>query len=143
MIGWILWALVMAFATKRALDPTEEPNEPRAAERRLVALAGIGELAMATLLTGVHERYLVHAVALLLLAAQPGWRRVLGWATGALAGTFVLASLHDDALTGPLRLLGRPEPLAVVSSLWLIAWLVPQSPARAAPEPVAPPRSSG
>ena len=95
--------------------------------RRLVLFAGFSHLAMATLLTGVHERYLGHAIPLVLLADLDGprWRRALGWAVAGLAGIFVLSTIHEEAFAGQLYLLGRPEPLALLSLAWLFSLWAP------------------
>ena len=96
----------------------------RLSSRALVALSGLACLAMATLLTGVHERYLVHAAPLLLLADANPRRRALGLIAAAVAGVFVLGTLHFDAFTGPLAVLALPWPAAVLELVWLGAWLV-------------------
>lgn len=95
--------------------------------RRLVLFAGFSHLAMATLLTGVHERYLGHAIPLLLLADLDGprWRRALGWIVAAVTGVFVLSTIHEEAFAGRLYLLGRPEPLALLSLAWLFSLYAP------------------
>ncbi len=81
----------------------------------LVLLTGMTNLAMATLLTGVHERYLYHAVPFLLvgLAYRSGqglsWARrlsVAAWIVCGWTGFFVLSSIHWDSFAGvlaPLR----------------------------------------
>lgn len=130
--GWALFAIALGLALRRTIVL-------HASDRSLVALAGLGELAMATLLTGVHERYLTHAIPLLILADDgPAWRRALGGATGILAGVFVLATIHEDAFAGSLWMLARPEPLACLALAWLASWLA--LPVRG--EAVASPRAS-
>ncbi|HJL18763.1 MAG TPA: hypothetical protein RMH99_24085 [Sandaracinaceae bacterium LLY-WYZ-13_1] len=145
--GWIAWAAAMALATAWV-------RRRRFAPVALVALAGLGQLAMATLLTGVHERYLAHAVPLLLTAdaamragrptdegvlgslRTPAGRPALGVAVGVLAGGFVLATL-EPAYVGPLRVLARPEPTALLALAWLGAFLAAPASIRAtAGEPV-------
>lgn len=114
--GWLLFAVAMAIAIARLRED--------ASDRAMVALAGIGQLAMATLLTGVHERYLAHAVPLLFLAGE--WhtpRSALGVGVAVLGGAFVLSTLHPHAFSGPLAIFARPEPLALSSLAWLGAWL--------------------
>ncbi len=82
--------------------------------RESLLLAGLFNLAMATLLTGVHERYLVHGVPLLLLALETRgwaffadglWGRLgrFAWVVGAWSGMYVLASIHWEAFAGMLR----------------------------------------
>lgn len=111
--GWLLFAVAMIVALARM----------RAAPRALIALAGIAQLAMATLLTGVHERYLAHAIPLLLLAESRRARGALGLAIGVLSGVFVLSTIHPQAFAGPLAVFARPEPLALASLAWLAGWL--------------------
>lgn len=113
--GWVLFAAAVSLALVRLRRD--------ASDRAFVALAGIGQLAMATLLTGVHERYLAHAVPLLVLAEGSRRRLGLGVATSALGGAFVLSTIHPRAFAGPLALLARPEPLAIASLAWLAWWL--------------------
>lgn len=114
--GWALFALAMGIALRQL-------SRAGLSSRALVALAGVSSLAMATLLTGVHERYLVHAAPLLLLADVDPRRRALGWITATVAGVFVLSTLHFDAFTGPLTALARPWPAAALALAWLGAWL--------------------
>ena len=82
--------------------------------RESLLLAGLFNLAMATLLTGVHERYLVHGVPLLLLALETRgwaffadglWGRLgrFAWVVCAWSGMYVLASIHWEAFAGMLR----------------------------------------
>lgn len=101
-------------------------------DRGLVLAAGLGELAMATLLTGVHERYLAHAIPLLVLgrglaplpvagrSASAPVAVVLGAVVGVLSGVFVLASISP----GWPWFVARPEPIALLSFAWGIALVV-------------------
>ncbi|MCZ7685205.1 MAG: hypothetical protein M5U28_43100 [Sandaracinaceae bacterium] len=113
--GWLLFGAAVSLALVRLRRD--------ASDRAFVALAGIGQLAMATLLTGVHERYLAHAVPLLVLAEGSRPRLGLGVATSVLAGAFVLSTIHPQAFAGPLAPFARPEPLAIASLAWLAWWL--------------------
>ena len=123
--GWALFVLVMLVALYGL-------TLARDRDRALVRLAGVGQLAMATLLTGVHERYLAHAIPLLLLSSHGATpRAALGIATGMLGGAFVLSTLHGPAFVGPLAWLAHPGALALVSFLWLLSELAP----RLAPAP--------
>lgn len=69
--------------------------------QRFVIAAGLGELSMALLLTGVHERYLAHAIPLLVLghglALTPQHRVTtsLALAVGVVSGLFVLSTLES------------------------------------------------
>lgn len=116
--GWIAWTAAMGAGLSRV-------RRAGWSNASLVALAGIGHLAMATLLTGVHERYLAHAIPLLILADAnaPAWRRALGGITGALSGAFVLATVDPTPFVGPLVVLAHPELLALTSAGWLVAQL--------------------
>jgi hypothetical protein len=70
-----------------------------------VLYVGLSNLAMATLLTGVHERYLVHGVPFLVLGlacARSRWPSVAAWVVGGWSGMFVLSSIHWDAFSGVL-----------------------------------------
>lgn len=114
--GWALFGLAMAIALRQL-------RRARFSSRGSIALSGFACLAMATLLTGVHERYLAHAAPLLLLADASPRRRALGVLTATVAGVFVLTTLHFDAFTGPLEALARPWPTATLALAWLGAWL--------------------
>lgn len=114
--GWALFGLAMAIALRQL-------RRARFSSRGSIALSGFACLAMATLLTGVHERYLAHAAPLLLLADASPQRRALGVLTATVAGVFVLTTLHFDAFTGPLEALARPWPTATLALAWLGAWL--------------------
>jgi len=107
VLGWIGFALTQALALWWLWRARE-------AWEGLVA-AGYANLAMAVLLTGVHERYLVHGVPLLLLglARAPRWLAIAAWVVSIWAGFFVLSSIH-------WRWLGAVDPLR--SHTWL-AWL--------------------
>lgn len=104
--------------------------------RTFVLAAGLSEWAMATLLTGVHERYLTHAIPLLLivLACKPKRASfVLGLFVAFGAGVFVLSTLHASLP----QALGRPEPIALLSFAWGIGILVAHLRAEARPTPQA------
>jgi hypothetical protein len=118
-VGWIAWGASQAAAIAGVV-------RARLSTHALVWLAGVSHLAMATLLTGVHERYLAHAIPLLVLAnaGAPMWRGALGYAIGTVSGVFVLSTLSPGLFGGPLALLGRPEPLAVLCIAWLLTELV-------------------
>jgi len=119
--SWIAWLIAQGVFAVRALrDPSP---------RRLVLFAGFGLLAMATLLTGVHERYIAQSIPLLLLADRgPGWRRALGWITGVVSGLYVLGTILGDAWDGVRVWLLRPEPVALCALAWLVALLVSRRP---------------
>lgn len=111
--GWLAFALAhvaIAWAAWRRPDA-----------RALVVGAGLGELAMALLLTGVHERYLAHAIPLLLLGRgrvpREGVAFPLGVAVGVVSGIFVLASITPGAPAWA----SRPEPSALLSLAWGVA----------------------
>lgn len=117
IVGWALWlaaeAAIAVILVRRRCD-----------DRALVIAAGLGALAMATLLTGVHERYLVHAVPL--LAIGVGLRAPRLAALGAVAasawGMYVLSTLHYDAfVAGPGVIFTRPQPIALLTIAWGVA----------------------
>lgn len=85
--AWLLWV--------RRLSPPA-----------ILFFIGMANLTMAVLLTGVHERYLVHGAPFLLLAVTalelPVWARRATWFVMGWAGLFVLASVEFDAFVGPL-----------------------------------------
>lgn|GEM_PF-1813236 len=142
--GWLAFAaalLILALRTARELrDPvTTDP----AADRALVRSAGLSQLAMALLLTGVHERYLTHAIPLLILADGLGpllrwpssslrWiRAALGVSVAVVSGLFVLSTI-EPALES-LPILSRPQPTALLALAWALSLLVPETPAEAPP----------
>ncbi len=94
--------------------------------RAFVLYVGFANLAMATLLTGVHERYLAHGAPFLLLGldaiAPPRWARAATVAIVAGWGLFVLASIHFDAPA--LWLFRRHEPIAALLLALLAGLLV-------------------
>lgn len=109
--GWL------AFASSQLLLFVRIGRHPQ--DRTLVLAAGFGQLAMALLLTGVHERYLTHALPLLLIAT--GFHRrpasVLGVLVAFVSGLFVLSTLVEG-LGAPLS---WPQPTALLSLGWGIA----------------------
>lgn len=108
------WSIVLfALAQLPALSwLSKRRDDPRA----FLLYVGYANLSMATLLTGVHERYLVHGVPFLLLgieALRPArWARAGIWVITGWWGLFVLASIHFDALV--LRPFRRHEPVALL-----------------------------
>jgi hypothetical protein len=116
--GWIAWCAAQIAAVAAVV-------RERASSASLVWLAGLAHLAMATLLTGVHERYLVHAIPILLLAnaGRARWHLALAFTVATVSGVFVLSTLSPEAFGGPLAFLARPEPLALLCIAWLLAEL--------------------
>jgi hypothetical protein len=113
--GWLAFALAQIVIVRVV---SRRPDD-----RALVLAAGLGELAMATLLTGVHERYLAHAIPLLVIArgtTPRGPSIALGALVGLLSGAFVLATLYPDALS----FFAHPAPVALLSLAWGIALLL-------------------
>ncbi len=108
--GWLAFAISQVLLFVRIGRPQD---------RTLVLAAGFGQLAMALLLTGVHERYLTHAIPLLLIAT--GFHRslvsILGVVVAIVSGLFVLSTLIEG-LGAPLS---WPEPTALVSLAWAIS----------------------
>ncbi|MBN2494636.1 MAG: hypothetical protein JXR96_08615 [Deltaproteobacteria bacterium] len=100
----------------------------------LLVFAGLSNLAMAVLLTGVHERYLYHGVPFLLLglhglARRDALTRSLRWTAWAVcgwSGLFVLGSIHWEAFSGPLVLFRSHIPIGIVELgllAGLLAWM--------------------
>ena len=99
----------------------------RDSDAAIVLYAGLSHLGMATLLTGVHERYVVHGAPLLLLGLA-GLRAGRRWWVGSAAvlswwGLFVLGSLHFDAFRGVLLPFRMHQPIAVLLLALLCALL--------------------
>lgn len=125
VIGWGAFGVVQLVALGRARRAFGSPCT-------WLWLAGLAQLAMATLLTGVHERYLVHAIALLYVVAFTSSgegaahaRRATTLLVASVAGLFVLATI-TPALESTI--VGRPEPLAVLALGWLALELALGSP---------------
>jgi hypothetical protein len=109
--GWL------AFASAQLLLLLRIGRRPQ--DRTLVLAAGFGQLAMALVLTGVHERYLTHAIPLLLIAT--GFHRtlvsILGVLVAIVSGLFVLSTL-SESVGAPLS---WPQPTALLSLAWALA----------------------
>ncbi|MBK8168952.1 MAG: hypothetical protein IPK60_01255 [Sandaracinaceae bacterium] len=112
--GWTAFALAeitILYAAWRQQNP-----------QAWILAAGLSELAMATLLTGVHERYFAHAIPLIVIARGlrgPQWIHVLGVVASILAGLFVLTTITPSMPA----LFGRPEPVALLSFAWGVSVL--------------------
>ncbi len=112
-LGWVAFAgaqVVLACRLARA----------RFAPRALVLHAGATHLAMAVLLTGVHERYLAHGGPWLLLALAGSRRFLLALGTVAATGVYVVASVAWEAFPPWLR----EADLAGTLQLWLLVSLL-------------------
>jgi hypothetical protein len=124
-ISSFVWGLVLfAIANAMALAASWRAKW---SDGSLVFLAGFGHLAMAVLLTGVHERYLAHAIPLLFLACDRRSEYVFTFIAGVWSGLFVLSTIHERALA----IFARPEPLAVYLLVWLASLLFVRARARA------------
>jgi hypothetical protein len=110
--GWLafaLAALATAALTGRRFGP-----------RGVVLAAALLELAMALLLTGVHERYLAHAIPLAVLARGLGPPQPAGALTVALgifSGLFVLSTISPWMP----QAFGHPAPVALLALAWALA----------------------
>ena len=97
--------------------------------RRVALFIGVGNLAMATLMTGVHERYLVHGVPFLLLGlagAAPAahrWLAPVAWFVGGFTGLFVLSSIHWDLFQHPALILFSSHTVTGLLQLGLLLLL--------------------
>lgn len=109
-------------------------HERRVLPAALVLYAGMSNLAMAVLLTGVHERYLVHGVPFLVLGMAAMRRvdearsgrilEVATWVVTGWSGLFVLSSIHWEVF-GWLPLLPfRSHTLTALLELGLLVGVV-------------------
>ncbi|MFK8002193.1 MAG: glycosyltransferase family 39 protein, partial [Polyangiales bacterium] len=103
--GWILWGvtqLCVLWRVKRASFST----------RAFVWWAGMSQLAMCTLMTGVHERYFVHAIPFLVLVSALRTRLGAALVFVAVAcGVYVVATIVPAL---QWTVLGRAQPVAVL-----------------------------
>lgn len=127
------WAVVLAWW----LDRWRRAGAREAVLDAVVAV-GVANLAMACLLTGVHERYLVHGAAFLALGVgRLGSRRltVFTWFVVGWSGLYVLGSLHWEVFGRwwllPLRTHYTCGPLELALLAWLLVVMVrrPRRPA--------------
>lgn len=140
--GWLAFTAALGLVALRA---AQQARQDRAAiDRALIGAAGLSQLAMALLLTGVHERYLTHAIPLLILAEglaslrrRPTAGTRLAWARAALgvtvaivSGLFVLSTIEPAIESAPL--VSRPQPTAILALLWAVSLLAPGRTARPA-----------
>ena len=108
--GWSLFASVnLVFGALLVARRSETPAgttlygriQRRLSDRAMIGWIGVSNLAMAVLLTGVHERYLVHGAIFIILGfcGRIRWLAVgvCGW-----TGLFVLSSIHWEQFAGPL-----------------------------------------
>ncbi len=112
-LGWIAFALAQLVLAWRLVRARFEP-------RAIVLHAGATHLAMAVLLTGVHERYLAHGGAWLLVALAGRLRAPLSVAAVAATGLYVIASVSWEAFPPWLR----EAELAGTLQLWLLLALL-------------------
>ena len=109
--GWILWGAVQLIVLWRL-------KRERFSSRAFVWWAGMSQLAMCTLMTGVHERYFAHAIPFLVLVSQLRSRR--GAALGFVAvacGVYVVATIVPAL---QWTVLGRAQPVALVMLGYLV-----------------------
>lgn len=112
-LGWIAFALAQLVLAWRLVRARFEP-------RAIVLHAGATHLAMAVLLTGVHERYLAHGGAWLLVALAGRLRAPLAIGAVAATGLYVIASVSWEAFPPWLR----EAELAGTLQLWLLLALL-------------------
>lgn len=108
-LGWIAFALAQLVLAWRLVRARFEP-------RAIVLHAGATHLAMAVLLTGVHERYLAHGGAWLIVALAGRLRGPLAIGAVAATGLYVIASVSWEAFPPWLR----EAELAGTLQLWLL-----------------------
>ena len=108
-LGWIAFALAQLVLAWRLFRARFDP-------RSVVLHAGATHLAMAVLLTGVHERYLAHGGAWLIVALAGRLRAPLAIGAVAATGLYVIASVSWEAFPPWLR----EAELAGTLQLWLL-----------------------
>jgi len=129
-LGWIAFALAQLVLAWRLFRAHFEP-------RAIVLHAGATHLAMAVLLTGVHERYLAHGGAWLIVALAGRLRGPLAIGAVTATGLYVVASVSWEAFPPWLR----EAELAGTLQLWsLLALLVLPLPTRDVDAARLPPR---
>lgn len=134
--GWILWGgaqLCVLWRLKRE----------RFSSRAFLWWAGMSQLAMCTLMTGVHERYFAHAIPFLVLVSELRSRRGAAlFFVAVTSGVYVVATIVPAL---QWTVLGRAQPVALVMAGYLV-WelsirVTPAKPEDARPEPKSEPRS--
>lgn len=118
--GWMFWGCTQAIALWHL-------HRLGWSNRALLWWSGMAQLAMCTLMTGVHERYFAHAIPLLVLA-HPQLRSRQGGAlifTAVVLGVYVIATI---APTLQWTVLGRAQPVAMLALLYLFWELIRPSP---------------
>lgn len=109
--GWLLWGatqLLVFWRLKRA----------QFSSRAFLWWAGMSQLAMCTLMTGVHERYFAHAIPFLVLTAALRTRLGAALVFVAVAcGVYVVATIVPAL---QWTVLGRAQPVAVVMVGYLV-----------------------
>jgi hypothetical protein len=108
-LGWVAFALAQLVLAWRLVRARFDP-------RAIVLHAGATHLAMAVLLTGVHERYLAHGGAWLIVALAGRLRGPLAIAAVAATGLYVIASVSWESFPPWLR----EAELAGTLQLWLL-----------------------
>nr|MCU0673074.1 hypothetical protein [Myxococcota bacterium] len=108
-LGWVAFALAQLVLACRILRAHFDP-------RAIVLHAGATHLAMAVLLTGVHERYLAHGGAWLIVALAGRLRGPLAIGAVAATGLYVIASVSWESFPPWLR----EAELAGTLQLWAL-----------------------
>lgn len=109
--GWILWGAAQLIVLWRL-------RRERFSTRAFLWWAGMSQLAMCTLMTGVHERYFAHAIPFLVLASELRTRRGAALVFVAVAcGVYVVATIVPAL---QWTVLGRAQPVAVVMVGYLV-----------------------
>lgn len=109
--GWILWGATQLAVLWRV-------KRERYSSRAFLWWAGMSQLAMCTLMTGVHERYFAHAIPFLVLVSALRTRLGAALVFAALAcGVYVVATIVPAL---QWTVLGRAQPVAVVMIGYLV-----------------------
>ncbi|MFT5354197.1 MAG: hypothetical protein ACI9KE_001400 [Polyangiales bacterium] len=115
--GWIFWALSQALVLWRL-------RRAHFSNRAFIWWAGMSQLAMYSLMTGVHERYFAHAIPFLFLAHLElrSRRGVALLSLSVVSGVYVVATIVPAL---QWSVLGRAQPVALFTLAYLLWELNP------------------
>jgi hypothetical protein len=119
------FAIVLTALFVRAVHRTLERREPQASltlASAALLYAGLCHLGVVLLIAGAHERHLFNAFPLLILgfagASFARGVKLVGWASGAVYGMFVLSTIEWDAFA-PVAILRSSRFCAALSLVLL------------------------